>query len=695
MNKLKYASVILYFSAIGTIGLALTVLLGWFTRNTALLLFPYPSTGMNPVTAVCFVLGAIAALLFRWQKPHAAVRGLITGITLLLLMAGAARLLDLLQIADPALDIQLFSDYFQSFTGGGVKGRMSFPAGFFFLITGTVLLLKLVSKKTVAVQVSLGILFIYALFSVLMIVYNMRQPVHATGKFDIYKLSYSSAICALLLSMALWVSEGHRGILLYAARDTPGGRIFNTFMPVVLLFPFVFSVIQYVLRKVALWGNSLGVALSATLLMVVFIILIFYTARSANLMYRRLLKEIVRRNHAVKEAEDARLFANTIFESLPNMVFVKEGESLRFKAMNKAWEALMGLKREGQIGKTDYDLFEPGKAEAFREKDREVFTTNEPVVLEESLPSPVLGFRWLRTKKVGVKDKNGKPLFLVGISEDITELKQQQDKLDRYTEDLEKEVKKRTAELIGVNARLMASNKELEQFAYITSHDLQEPLRNLLSFVDLIQEEYRGKVDENMDVYLDFIKHASGRMQQLVKAVLDYSRIGKEWVAEQTDINNVLEDMLADMQTVIKETAAVVTVATAMPVLYGREIELRQLFQNLISNAIKFRKIGVRPVVTIAASEESDGWLFAVQDNGIGIDSSKKDKVFEMFRRLHNRDDYDGLGIGLAHCKKIVELHGGKIWLSSIPGEGTTFYFTIPYTEKNKELHDKLHTADR
>lgn len=683
MNKLKYATAILCFSAIGTIGIALIVLTGWSIHDYSLVLFPYPSTGMNPVTAVCFMLSGVAALLYKRQRPRTIARVCILLIIGLLLVAGIIRLLDILHIADLRLDMQLFPSYFQQEAVEGIRPRMSFPAGFFFILIAVILLLKLVSTRPRVAQVLLSIAFVYALFSVLIIVYNMRQSY--SGRYYLYKMSFGSAISALLLCIALWTTEGHRGIMLYVARSTPGGRIFNSFMPVVLVFPFIFVVIQNIFRKMALFGNSPGVAFSATLLMLVFIILIFFTARSANLLYRRLLKEIVRRNQAIKEAEDARLFATTIFESLPHMLFVKAGDNLNFRAINKAGEKLLGLKREAMIGKTDQDFFPKEIADAFQAKDREVFDADVPLVVEESLESPSMGRRWLRTKKVGVKDKQGKPLFMIGISEDITEMKLQKDQLDRYTEDLEKEVEKRTAELNGLNTKLMASNKELEQFAYITSHDLQEPLRNLLSFVDVIQEEYHGKVDANMDVYLDFIKHASGRMQQLVKAVLDYSRIGKEREVALTDINVVLEDVLSDLQMVIKEASALVTVVVPMPVLYGRETELRQLFQNLISNSVKFRRKGVPPVITISASAVKDNWLFTVQDNGIGIERSKEERVFEMFRRLHNRDDYEGLGIGLAHCKKIVELHGGGIWLTSVPGEGSTFCFTIPHAQKNKE----------
>ena len=250
--------------------------------------------------------------------------------------------------------------------------------------------------------------------------------------------------------------------------------------------------------------------------------------------------------------------------------------------------------------------------------------------------------------------------------------------------ELEKKVKERTETLLKreatlekQNKKLQNQNKELEQFTYIASHDLQEPLRSLISFSELLEKEFIGKLGENGEFYINFISKSSKRMQLLVKGLLDYSRIGREKKLAEIDSNQIIKDVLSDMMITIKESNAEITVSD-LPHLKGYETEIRQLFQNLVSNALKFRKKDVAPKIKIFAQKKKDDWLFSVQDNGIGIEENNKQKLFVIFKRFNNREEYEGTGIGLAHCKKIVELHGGTIWADSKFGEGSSFYFTIP-----------------
>lgn len=234
---------------------------------------------------------------------------------------------------------------------------------------------------------------------------------------------------------------------------------------------------------------------------------------------------------------------------------------------------------------------------------------------------------------------------------------------------LEKKVRQRTAEI-------ERKNKELEQFAYVASHDLQEPLRTISGFVELLQKQYRGKLDGNADKYLDYLSQSSDRMKILIKDLLDYSRIGREKESRQVDCNMLLQEVLADLDKIIRESGATVR-ADSLPTLHAYPTELKLLFQNLITNAIKFRKQDIPPMISIGAHRENGYWKFAVSDNGIGIEKHFLERIFIIFQRLHTRSQYEGSGIGLAHCKKIAALHGGQIWAESEPGEGTEFLFTI------------------
>lgn len=224
--------------------------------------------------------------------------------------------------------------------------------------------------------------------------------------------------------------------------------------------------------------------------------------------------------------------------------------------------------------------------------------------------------------------------------------------------ELEKKVKERTETLLKreatlekQNKKLQNQNKELEQFTYIASHDLQEPLRSLISFSELLEKEFIGKLGENGEFYINFISKSSKRMQLLVKGLLDYSRIGREKKLAEIDCNQIIKDVLSDMMITIKESNAEITVSD-LPHLKGYETEIRQLFQNLVSNALKFRKKDVAPKIKIFAQKKEDDWLFSVQDNGIGIEENNKQKLFVIFKRFNNREEYEGTGIGLAHCKK-------------------------------------------
>lgn len=235
--------------------------------------------------------------------------------------------------------------------------------------------------------------------------------------------------------------------------------------------------------------------------------------------------------------------------------------------------------------------------------------------------------------------------------------------------------KKAEQELLLKNKELEQKNKEMEQFAYVASHDLQEPLRTTASFVDLFHRQYSGKIDDKADKYLTYIMQSTERMKVLIQDLLDYSRIGRKQEITKVDCNHIMDEIKADLGTVIQESNATITTGK-LPIVQGYRTEIKQLFQNLVVNAIKFRKKNVAPVIEIDAEEKSPYWEFYVKDNGIGIDKQHSERIFVIFQRLHTRAEYEGSGIGLAHCKKIAELHGGKIWIDATPGEGSTFYFT-------------------
>ena len=237
---------------------------------------------------------------------------------------------------------------------------------------------------------------------------------------------------------------------------------------------------------------------------------------------------------------------------------------------------------------------------------------------------------------------------------------------------------KKAADLIKKQfEEIKSKNKELEQFTYLTSHDLQEPIRTIINLSALLVEEIEGdNQKEELLQYANYISGASTRMRDLVTSLLDYSRLGKQSDLIQVNLNITVDDILCDLTTLIESTNSTVNVGK-LPTVVGYGTELRLLFQNLISNGIKFRG-SKNPIISISATESPEVYSFEISDNGIGIEEKNLKKIFMIFKRLHNRSDYEGSGIGLAHCEKIVEMHGGKIWAESKYGQGSTFRFELP-----------------
>jgi PAS domain S-box-containing protein len=248
--------------------------------------------------------------------------------------------------------------------------------------------------------------------------------------------------------------------------------------------------------------------------------------------------------------------------------------------------------------------------------------------------------------------------FFCAFIRDTTERREAESRQNEFAEDLKQK------------------NIELEQFAYVASHDLQEPLRTVSGFVELLKRHYKDQADENVTKYINYITDASDRMRRLVQDLLEYSRLGRERVLESIDCNAMVQDVLSDLTMAIQESQAVIHIGQ-LPVISGYTTEMKQLFQNLLSNSLKFRKPGDPPVIDLSVSPKDDHWTFKITDNGIGIEEKYWDRIFIIFQRLHTKNEYDGTGIGLAHCKKITELHNGKIWVDSTPGKGSTFYFTV------------------
>ena len=309
-------------------------------------------------------------------------------------------------------------------------------------------------------------------------------------------------------------------------------------------------------------------------------------------------------------------------------------------------------------------LIHPDDVESF-EKELQIHIDNaEGYSLEIRLKTKDGKWRWILTNgKVVETGEDGKPLRMLGTHTDITERKQADEQLKRTMDELKR------------------SNMELEQFAYVASHDLQEPLRMVSSFTQLLEKQYKDKLDENALDYINYAVDGAKRMQALITDLLTYSRVNTQaGKFKDTNLDKVLNEVLFNMGIKIQENQAIIT-RESLPKICADYGQMVQIFQNLIDNALKYRSKET-PQILISARKEDKQWLFSVEDNGIGIDPKYADRIFMIFKRLHTNEEYEGTGIGLAITKRIIERHEGRIWVESELGKGSTFYFTIPINIK-------------
>mgnify|MGYP000894017674 FL=1 len=336
--------------------------------------------------------------------------------------------------------------------------------------------------------------------------------------------------------------------------------------------------------------------------------------------------------------------------------------------VNKSTEKVTGFNRDELMGTDFSDYFtEPDKArEGYQLVFREGSVVDYPLEIQnrDGEVTPVL------YNASVYRNEDGEVIGVFAAARDITELKKAEELLK-----------------LKIN-ELARSNAELEQFAYVSSHDLQEPLRMIASYLQLLERKYEGKLDKKADKYIHFAVDGATRMQNLIDDLLTFSRVTTQANEfELTDIEVILNRVLTNLSVSIKENSATITHDT-LPEIMVDGTQMTQVLQNLIKNALKFRSKD-NPKIHISASQKDKYWLFSVKDNGIGIDPKYSERIFEVFKRLHKKRDYPGTGIGLSICKKIVERHGGRIWVDSKLGEGSTFYFNIPVSNFDEEEYNE------
>lgn len=530
-------------------------------------------------------------------------------------------------------------------------GRMSTFTALNFVLINISWLFLWRNKLKVVAQVLLLIVFIISLL--VLISFLLNSPLGNSIQL-IDTLSFETSFNFLILTVVIFSLSDRVGLARVFLGDLEGSVAFRKMIVPVVFIPVVLSFIF--LNLTEKYNTSTGETL--VLYTVVISTIGIITALSVAWI---LNKNNLASKRLIKQVGDSQAKLTTYKEALDKSAMVilvnKDGV---VQEVNEKFQQVTGVSQaEAQGDKLRYLIPSGGDDHTFfTDAWNEAYSNT---IWEGERRNKIKSGKYIWTHNFivpfkGVDDKVEQYLI---IKQDITERKEHE--LERREDYIQK---------------LEQKNKELEQFTYIASHDLQEPLRTVTGLVNLLKKKYSENIDEVGLKSMDFMVQATSRMKNLIKALLDYSRLGNSLELEKVDLTDLLEVVRRDLSSLLTETNSKLIVHK-LPNIKCYKTNVALMFQNLISNSVKFRKDGVDPMIEISARKLKNEWEFTVQDNGIGIKEEHSKKIFTIFQRLHGKEEYEGTGIGLAHCEKIVNQHRGRIWVEQNGKPGTCFKFTL------------------
>ena len=662
-------------AAIISIAGGVAVLAGWvFHIEPLKRTLPGFST-MKFNTSLCFILSGI--LLFYYvckTKPPAILLHFIPTVIILIGsisfsedIVGYNSGMDELFMTDNAtITIDSFSS----------PGRMSTSSSFCFILLGLSFLFVRLKNHVVKIVSQFALHTVTLIAAVSIMGYLYKIPVFYASRFP-GSMALHTSVLFFILSIATSFVNSSFGITGLFTGNRLGSIMAKRLFPLIALFLVVLGFLRIEAHRFNLISVEAGTTLFVLLCIVLCLMLIYITAKYLNKidskreeaekalssLNKNLEQLIAERSDALIKAmeklkKNEEKFRN-LLESAPDAIVIVNKEGV-IQLVNAQTEKIFGYKKEELLGQK-VEILIPQR-----------FVANHSHHRTDFFASPKARNMGAGLELFG-KKKDGKELPVeISLSpleteEGILVSAAIRDVTDR---------KKAEENLRILNEQLVRSNSELEQFAYVASHDLQEPLRMVSSFLQLLEKKYKPKLDETAAQYIHFAVDGADRMKVLIKDLLAFSRVGStKQELELVDIAKVVEDTKSVLRMAIEEKGAIIR-SGPLPALNADSLMISQIFQNLVGNAIKYTGTE-KPVVEIGYSETDNHWLFSVKDNGIGIAPKYFDKIFVVFQRLHTKSSYSGTGIGLAICKKIAEKHGGKIWVESSEGKGSTFYFTI------------------
>ncbi|MGC6429797.1 MAG: PAS domain-containing sensor histidine kinase [Jejuia sp.] len=651
--KKNVFNTIIFYIAIFVAVTSLSVMLGWFLGLRPVLEIIPSSATMKFNSALLFFLSAISLYCINKQNDllfvlHIVVNGLLLFITIYTLVSYVTELrfdLDTFFISD---------SYAITF-----PGRMGLGTCISFLLLG-LSTFGFQTNRMGIISVSQILLCVVLLLSTVSIISYVLN-LNAADKITFFEsMAIHTSLLFFLLTIGILLKQPDIGYVKYFTSNYAGNKLLLISLPVVVLLPIILGfIILYLINK-----DIIKVSFGVVLYCVSFIIfsLLYFTPISVRInrsdKSRRILEDKLQANN--KELKQFKAALDEI------AIISTTDEKGTIKSVNKEFCKVTGYKKKELIGRKIGVLNSGHHKKVFFEDMWK--TINEGKIWVKDIKNKKKNGEtfWVNTAIIPFMLKSGKPYEFLSIKIDISEQKKEQNILQaEYIKQLEK------------------NNHELEQFAYVASHDLQEPLRTIMSFSDLLYQEYFDKLDTTGQDSLHFIKDSTNRMHVLIKDLLDYSRLGKDYELEQVNLKEVVADCMLDLKNKIDNSGAIITTGN-LPTINGYGLPLKLLFQNLLSNGMKFVAPDITPKIYIETKETDAFWEITVADNGIGIPKEHQKRIFDIFQRLHNKSEFEGTGIGLAHCLRVAQLHKGDISISTNFNGGSTFKTTV----KKQLSHD-------
>ncbi|TGK44728.1 sensor histidine kinase [Leptospira andrefontaineae] len=676
--KSKHNVLIFIPSLIGAL-----VLLGWLLGIEILKRPRESMVAMNPMSALSFVLIGFALYLNLNRSDSNTSRSVVRLIALFVLLIGLTKLYSIISGFDLGMDKFLFSDKIAKDIIKGIPNRMAPNAAFDFVVLGSAVFLSSFRKEVLSsISNYLCILvLLIGLFSVIGYVYQVQE---FYGILSYIPMAIHTAISFIFCSFALLLINGNAGFMKVFTSKSSGGILARVLIPFLIIVPVLFGYLRIYLNRLNPVSLELGVGFLMTGIILTFFILVWFVATQleksdiARTDAERKLSEL---NHELEKLVSSKtmdLFKSenrfrTILEQFPYPVLTYDPQGV-CTGTNFAWEEMWTTRRDVLV---DYNILkDPQIKEAGFFPYVEKAFGGEPAISEPFPYDPKLigssgRNRWLQMVLYPIKNTAGNILEVIVVHQDITSSKEAENEIRLLNNDLEERVRVRTEQLVF-------ANKELESFSYSISHDLRAPIRGISGFTQILMEDYGVNFDAEGKRIIGKIIENAKQMGHLVDDLLEFSRLGRTELAEREISMKELASTVYKELINLDPGREIRFEIQDIPNVRADQPAVRQLWVNLISNAIKYTKKSESPIIQIGSEESEEGTVFYIKDNGAGFNMQYYHKLFGVFQRLHSNSEFEGTGVGLAIVKRIASRHGGKVWAESKEGEGATFFFTLP-----------------